>query len=70
MNKEHNPEATCETCPYFKRTGTENEDPYRAIGDCRRFPHWDDAYGGDQWCGEHPNFFWIRHSMTFERDIR
>ena len=60
-----NPDATCETCPYFRLNVT---DPYD--GECRRNRvELDPGDNGDEqccgvfpcvefsfWCGEHPDF--------------
>jgi len=50
--KHRNPEATCATCPYWKRYSGNRVPP----GGCRRMPAIE-YQPPEYWCGEHPDFF-------------
>lgn len=63
--KQRNPEATCETCPYFRR-GRALDDPITEYGGhcCfERLPYTSMGFinypttGSLGWCGQHPDFF-------------
>lgn len=54
MTKQRNPEATCATCPHWKRV---EDAGHEELGVCHRLPNISGHTHETWWCGEHPDFF-------------